>query len=127
MIADAAVMFLPRALSSLADAQTAVQRLGGFFEADTSSHEIVINPDLEVAIKVENATFEWVVGEEALQAEMKKERKKKNAADSTVQPPGQSSSLPFRLENLDFVVPKGQLVAIIGPVSGGQPFIAHWC
>ncbi|KAJ9102572.1 hypothetical protein QFC21_002973 [Naganishia friedmannii] len=118
MASDTVVMFLPRALSSLADAQTAVQRLGEFFKADTSSHEIVINPNLEVAIKVENATFEWVVGEEALQAESKKERKKKNIADSPAPSSGQSSSLPFRLESLELVVPRGQLVAIIGPLIG---------
>ncbi|KAJ9121762.1 hypothetical protein QFC22_002384 [Naganishia vaughanmartiniae] len=101
------------------DPATAVQRLGEFFEADTSSHEIVINPGLEVAIKVENATFEWVVGEEALQAESKKEIKKKNA-DSIVESPQQAFSNPFRLDNLNFVVPKGQLVAIIGPIGSGK-------
>lgn len=113
----AVVMFLPRALSSLADAQTAVQRLGEFFQADISVHKINIDPQLEVAIKVENATFEWVAGEETLAAKKNSSRKKEKLEDSPMPSRRDSSTKPFRLENVNFVVSKGQLVAIIGPVS----------
>lgn len=114
------VMFLPRALSSLADAQTAVQRLGHFFEADISVHKINIDPHLDVAIKVEGATFEWVAGEETIAAKHSDRdlmKRKANATDSAISSRKDSATKPFRLENLNFVVPKGQLVAIIGPVS----------
>lgn len=114
-------MFLPRALSSLADAQTAVQRLGEFFEADITTYRANIDPGLDVAIKVEGATFEWVAGEEAHVADRLKAKKGKrgNVTTAGASTPSRkdSAAKPFRIENLSFVVPRGQLVAIVGPVS----------
>jgi ATP-binding cassette subfamily C (CFTR/MRP) protein 1 len=110
-------MFLPRALSSLADAQTAVQRLGEFFESEITTYKANIDPDLEVAIKVQDATFEWVAGEETLAADKLKANKKKKVTDIATPPRKDSAAKPFRIENLNFTVPRGQLVAIVGPVS----------
>jgi ATP-binding cassette subfamily C (CFTR/MRP) protein 1 len=111
------VMFLPRALSSLADAQTAVQRLGEFFESEITTYKANIDLDLEVAIRVQDATFEWVAGEETLTAHKLKANKKKKVTDTATPPRKDSAAKPFRIENLNFTVPRGQLVAIVGPVS----------
>lgn len=111
-------MFLPRALSSLADAQTAVQRLGEFFVADITTHKADIDPDLDVAIKVKHATFEWVAGEETLAADKSKNKKGKKFDDTAKSPRKDSAAKPFRIENLDLEVSRGQLVAVVGPVSG---------
>lgn len=112
-----AVMFLPRALSSLADAQTAVQRLGEFFESEITTYKANIDTDLDVAIKVQDGTFEWVAGEEALAADKLKDKKNKKLGDTATPPRKDSATKPFRIEHLDFTVPRGQLVAIVGPVS----------
>lgn len=108
------LMFLPRALSSLTDAQNALQRLTTLWEADVMDIRSPIEPDLDVAIRIKNATFEWVPGAEA-ESHSKKAKGGKGGKDtekSAVQ-----EGPPFRLENLSLEVPRGQLIAIVGPVS----------
>ena len=52
-------MFLPRALSTLTDAQNALDRLTDVFEAETMEVQNNVKPDLDVALRVKNATFRW--------------------------------------------------------------------
>ena len=51
-------MFLPRALSCLADAQSALKRLREVFEAETAPIAFGISPDLVPAITV-SGRFAW--------------------------------------------------------------------
>jgi hypothetical protein len=56
-------------------------------------------------------TFEWMAGEEALAAVKYKTKRGKKSDTGIVSPRKDSTTKPFRLENLNFDVPRGQLVA----------------
>lgn len=111
-------MFLPRALSTLSDAQTAIERLQEVrepdvlclrqvFEAETNEHVTPIDASLDVAIRVENATFQW-----ASTGESDEKLDAKISQETLVE--------PFALENLTIDIPRGRLVAIVGPVGSGK-------
>lgn len=53
------LMFLPLSLSSIADAATACVRLLAVFETETLNETLVINADMNTAVKAEGASFTW--------------------------------------------------------------------
>nr|XP_019004389.1 uncharacterized protein I203_02506 [Kwoniella mangroviensis CBS 8507]OCF67850.1 hypothetical protein I203_02506 [Kwoniella mangroviensis CBS 8507] len=90
------LMFLPRALSSLTDAQNAIERLTEVFEAEVRKNSHAIDATSEMAILVDNATFSWSVGAQA------------NDAKS------------FKIPNLVMKIARGKIVAIVGSVGSGK-------
>lgn len=70
-----------------------------------------IEPELDVAIRIKNVTFEWVAGAEAESNAKKSKAKKGDEKAASKEGP------PFRLQDLSLEVPVGQLIAIVGPVS----------
>ena len=116
------LMFLPRALSTLTDAQNAVERLQDVFEAETMKATTIIEPDLDVAVRVKNATFTWASAtppEDSLPTDMRKVDEKraevvdeKNSADTLVE--------PFAITDLNLEIPRGRLVGIVGSVGSGK-------
>ncbi|KAL7419852.1 hypothetical protein Q5752_005768 [Cryptotrichosporon argae] len=125
------LMFLPRALSTLTDAQNAIERLTEVFEADIMEPSDPIDPNLDVAIRAKNATFVWAaarVDEEVGAGKggkgkggkgrpgSKKDDAKKQAGQAEPKPDGP----PFAIENINFEVPRGRLVAIVGAVGSGK-------
>lgn len=116
-------MFLPRALSTLTDAQNAVERLSDVFEAETMEARSTVDLSLPVAIRVQDATFRWVTaggpGEEASPPVSSKQEKTKG---KVAQPKRSLDTLvpPFVIEHLTLLVPRGRLVGIVGPVGSGK-------
>ncbi|TFY58828.1 hypothetical protein EVJ58_g6166 [Rhodofomes roseus] len=53
------LMFLPLAISSTADAQNAIERLYGVFEAETVHDTQIQDPTLPVAVDAVDASFTW--------------------------------------------------------------------
>nr|XP_018264326.1 uncharacterized protein I303_02491 [Kwoniella dejecticola CBS 10117]OBR86484.1 hypothetical protein I303_02491 [Kwoniella dejecticola CBS 10117] len=92
------LMFLPRALSSLTDAQNAVERLTEVFEAEVRDKSHVIDPDLKLAVSVANATFSW-----------SSMAKTESAVGET-----------FTIKNLNLSIPRGTIVGIVGSVGSGK-------
>ncbi|KAK4689734.1 hypothetical protein P7C73_g391, partial [Tremellales sp. Uapishka_1] len=118
------LMFLPRALSSLTDAQNAIERLTDVFEAEEMDDPNVINPALDVAIKVTSATFHWVATEAEVKSKAKSAKTKGGRGDA----PKPRTSLdtltePFSVRNLNLTVPRGQLIGLVGPVGSGKSSI----
>ncbi|EIW69200.1 hypothetical protein TREMEDRAFT_44369 [Tremella mesenterica DSM 1558] len=109
------LMFLPRALSTFTDAQNAMERLTVLFEAELGTEDIEIDPTLDVAIRVDDATFAWAAPPPV---EEDKKSTKANAG-----PVASESSEPFCLPHLSFEIPRGQLVGIVGPVGSGKSSI----
>ncbi|TDL20835.1 ABC protein [Rickenella mellea] len=128
------LMFLPRALSHISDAQNAVIRLGKVFEAEVMTDTpLVVDLGLEVAVKVDGATFEWEEsppeekGDKAEKGAKKrgKELKEKLKADETQDGHGDEEKVheilpPFRVRDVVMNIPRGQLFAIVGPVGSGK-------
>ncbi|KAF8585441.1 ABC protein [Ramaria rubella] len=124
------LMFLPRSLSVISDAQSALIRLKRVFHAELMHGETFdINPELDVAVRIDHASFEWEEGEDP---EKGKERGKKNKGNSG-KDKGVAGTLkdafpetegtpqaPFAIKDLNIVIPRGQLCGIVGPVGSGK-------
>jgi ATP-binding cassette subfamily C (CFTR/MRP) protein 1 len=128
------LMFLPRALSTLTDAQTAVQRLDPvrplqitcslllmlqIFAAETMDKTRPTNPQLDVALRLSNVTFRWASPVKAVAAGSEQEtsdgmRSNASTAIEHAMPEG------FTLDSLDLAVPRGTLVALVGRVGSGK-------
>ncbi|CAA7271099.1 unnamed protein product [Cyclocybe aegerita] len=99
------MMFLPRALSATSDARSALFRLHKVFEAEVRIGDaLVVDLELKWVLQVDRATFEW---EETLE--------KGGGVDGP-----DSSSIPFRVQNVVMHVQRGSLVAVVGRVGSGK-------
>lgn len=115
-------------LSAIADAQSAIERLYDVFVAELLTDTRQIDPDLDVAVLVQEASFQWdgaspdgdggKKSKPKKQAEVKSKSAGKEPAKATVTatPPDQV----YELRNIDLTIPRGQLCAIVGPVGSGK-------
>ncbi|KAJ2911917.1 hypothetical protein MD484_g8498, partial [Candolleomyces efflorescens] len=102
------MMFLPRGLSVIADARSALSRLDRVFHAELTQGDLtVIRPEQPWGLLVEDATFEW---EEVL---LKGEKSEETLLEKVAQ-------TPFQLKNLTMRIERGKLVAIVGRVGSGK-------
>ncbi|KAG0646410.1 Multidrug resistance fer6 [Hyphodiscus hymeniophilus] len=92
---------LPLVIGQLADALSAVGRLSDFLTAEEQEEHITWDKTAEAAINVENATFVW--------------EKKASEKDSY-----SGSERLFSLDNINFEVQRGELLAVVGSVGAGK-------
>lgn len=120
------LMFLPRALSATTDAQNALGRLTQLFKAPLMErNSFEIDPSQKLALEVRDATFEW---EESLamkeakeaQARAKGKKGKGPGAGKVVDPKAVDNSPPFQVRNINMLIPRGSLVAVVGTVGSGK-------
>ncbi|KAG1865922.1 ABC protein, partial [Suillus subalutaceus] len=127
------ILFMPRALSGIPDASSAIQRLTHLFHAELISGDtLVIDKDQEPALLVKNATFEWesfakdsgddlssngVPGDGS--PPKGKDRSVKEDMAKEKPAPGKEASL-FKVKNVTMTIQRGQLVAVVGPVGSGK-------
>ena len=117
------VIFLALSFSSIADARNAVGRLQECFTAELISDTFEQDPELKYALKVENASFTWDspppdVGKG--QKGKKKGRRTTSKPEPTSEPREVKEETLFKLKQIDFKVPRGQLLAIVGAVGSGK-------
>jgi ABC-type multidrug transport system fused ATPase/permease subunit len=95
-ILRAPMIYFPVALGFMIDSWIAFNRIGDVLVAEELSDQpqFLTDTDNELALQVEKATFVW---------------------DSV-----DSSTGNFSIQDLDFQIPKGSLVAIVGPVGAGK-------
>lgn len=103
-------------LSAIADAASAIERLQDVFTAELLNDVRKIDPELDVALRIENATFIW---DGSLPEESSKKhhghKKTENIAPVLVRPED-----AYKLENINFTIPRGQLCAIVGAIGSGK-------
>ena len=115
-------------LSAIADAQSAIERLYDVFAAELLTDTRQIDPDLDVAILVQEASFQWdgvspdgdggKKSKPKKQAEAKSKPVGKGPTKTTVAPPPPDQV--YKLQDLNLAIPRGQLCAIVGPVGSGK-------
>ena len=104
------------------DARNAISRLQECFSAELNSETFEQDSELEHALEVENASFTW----ESPPPDERKEQEgkaKKRRSKSKPEPASESEEVEktlFKLRQIDFRVPRGKLVAIVGAVGSGK-------
>ena len=81
------------------------------------------DPDLKYALEVENASFTWdspPPDEGKEQKGKKKDRRTSSKPEPTSEPKEVKEENLFKLKQIDFKVPRGQLLAIVGAVGSGK-------
>ncbi|KAJ6577414.1 P-loop containing nucleoside triphosphate hydrolase protein [Mycena capillaripes] len=113
------MMFLPRALSNIADGRNALNRLTRTFHAEVLTDvPFKIDPTQAFALEVNDASFEWESGSKdddtkpGTAAEAKSAAKLK-AEDAEDDP-------PFRVQHIDMRIPRGTLAGVVGRVGSGK-------
>ena len=133
-------------MSTSADAYNAFGRIQEVFEAESLTDEQVKDTELENALELDGASFTWDTpppepdgGKGKKVGDLKKGKKGKKPEVSTpvVAPPSAPSSVPdssrvstshepgqtkkaFKFQRTNLRIPKGQVIAIVGPVGSGK-------
>ncbi|TFK28166.1 ABC protein [Coprinopsis marcescibilis] len=106
------MMFLPRGLSVIADAQSAFHRLERVFHAELMTGEsLQIVPNQELSLCIQDASFEWE--ETVLKEDEPTETEK-------VKSKAVNHDTPFQLKGINVKIPRGSLTAIVGRVGSGK-------
>ncbi|KAH8831323.1 P-loop containing nucleoside triphosphate hydrolase protein [Flagelloscypha sp. PMI_526] len=138
---NAVAASLPVLASDLA---AATQRLSKIFDAelrkkhlDSDSSEkgkdedagaeggIIIDKSLDVALQVSDA--EWTWEESSVNSDPKSAKTPPSQPNKPVATESQKDQPPFHVKNIDLVVPRGQLVAIVGAVGSGKTSLMQGC
>lgn len=111
-------------VSTIADARNAVERLHGVFVAELVTEDLITDPTLDCAVEAKNASFTWDSAPQDLPQDLKKAKiSRRRTAAPAPAPDAPKEVAPeklFKINNLDLVIPRGQLVAIVGPVGAGK-------
>jgi len=121
-------MLIAIGLSAIADAQSAIERLYDVFVAELLTDTRQIDPELDVAILIQGATFQWDgVGPDGDAGKRGKPEKQTEAKSKPVgeKPIKTNTASPspdqvYKLQNINIAIPRGQLCAIVGPVGIGK-------
>lgn len=128
------MMWMPRALSAIPDASSALQRLSHIFHAELMQGAVpAIDVTQEHAIVVRDATFEWessgmmdeVIPNDIASRDERRGRRIAQEGSRETKRDNDTSSVPeektvFRVTDVTLTVPRGQLTAIVGPVGSGK-------
>lgn len=128
-------MFLPRALSATTDAQNALMRLKKLFHAPLRDPTpFIVHPDQKLALEIRGATFEWEESASAKEARELEENNKKKRREERAHkghkdngPEPDVTGGPFQVRDIDMLIPRGSLVAIVGSVGSGKVRICCRC
>jgi ABC-type multidrug transport system fused ATPase/permease subunit len=117
------MIFLALSFSSIADARNAIDRLQECFTAELISETFDRDPELKYALEVENASFTWD-SPPPDEGKEQKGMKKDGRSTSKPEPPSEAKEVKeetlFKLKQIDFNVPRGQLLAIVGTIGSGK-------
>ncbi|KZP16437.1 ABC protein [Athelia psychrophila] len=111
------LIFLPRALASISDARNALARLEIVFRAELiTGDQIKIDTAQALALEVKGAVFEW----EEMYVPQEEDKKTEGTKEKGAEEEPHAMRAPFKVEISDMRVPRGSLVAIVGPVGSGK-------
>lgn len=117
------LMWMPMGLSAIADAASAVERLYDVFVAEVIADTRKVDPDMDVALRVQDATFVWDGSPPEVESAKKGKHARKEKAEHKENQRGANVAQPeesYKLENITFDIPRGQLCAIVGAIGSGK-------
>lgn len=85
------------------------------FEAETTNYDRPARQDLDVALRLNNVTFQWAIPD-ALGQESKNSPQVHVQSVETTREKAES----FVLDNISMEIPRGRLVALVGRVGSGK-------
>jgi ABC-type transport system involved in cytochrome bd biosynthesis fused ATPase/permease subunit len=109
-------------LGTIADAAQAITRLNDIFEAELLDDNRVVDHNLDVALRIEDASFSWEApapqndGNPSQKAKSNKGKTSIQTKDET----SQQAEKIFSMSDINFEIPRGQLIAIVGTVGSGK-------
>lgn len=109
--------------SSISDARNAIGRLQECFTAELISETFERDPKLAYAVEVDNVSFTWdspPPDEGKDRKGKKKDRRSTSKSEPVTEPKEVKEGALFNLKQIDFKVPRGQLLAIVGAVGCGK-------
>ena len=110
------LFLVPMLASFVSDGRVALKRVEDYLQAE----ELDFAPETDLlsnhAVSIENGNFDWSVkSEEPAQESVP------IAEDKTAAPVETDASTPFRgLHNVQLKLPKGKLIAVVGPIGSGK-------
>jgi ABC-type glutathione transport system ATPase component len=121
---------------AVADAANAITRLRDVFEAELITEAQIHDPSLPVAVELKNASFTWDSPPHDTANDKKKRKraskygkhephKEEDASASDPSTSEKKEERVFRLEKINIEVPRGILLAIVGPVGAGKSSICQ--
>lgn len=114
-------MLLPMSLGAIADGYNATERLKGVFNGEMlEGDRKEVDLDLVGGLIVEDAGFAWDVSPPSTSPKKSGSSKPKALPPSSSAVPPVSDGIPFSLSSITMTIPKGSLVAIVGPVGSGK-------
>lgn len=112
--------------SAIVDASNATGRLYDAFTAELLTEHQVVDKQLDIALKVENASFTWDAPPPEAE-DPKKKKKDSNKKKTTLLESEKEKTVGahklFKIDNVSFDIPRGSLVAFVGPVGSGKSSI----
>ncbi|KAJ7454700.1 ABC protein [Mycena latifolia] len=115
------MMFLPRALSNIADARNALNRLSRLLHAEVlTGVAFKIDPKQEFALDAKDMSFEWESGAKEREAKTKSAAENRVADKMSDEDAESQDDQPFRIQNVDMRIPRGTLAGVVGRVGSGK-------
>jgi ABC-type polysaccharide/polyol phosphate transport system ATPase subunit len=103
------------------------------FEAELLEETVVVDENLEYALEVKNASWSWDAPPEQIDNKKKKSKsmdnnrfarkdRKKNekTAEKSPEEKAKEEEKIFKVQDVSFKIPRGELVAVVGPVGSGK-------
>jgi ABC-type bacteriocin/lantibiotic exporter with double-glycine peptidase domain len=126
-------VLIAMSFAAIADAANAIKRLRDVFEAELITETQIHDPSLPVAIEMKDASFTWDSPPPDTTSDKKKRKRaskngkhgshKQEVASGDAADPSTSEKKEekvFNLEKINLEVPRGMLLAIVGPVGAGK-------
>ena len=105
------LMLLPRILAGYADFKIGMTRITELLQADEVSDYVERVEDASFGIEIKNGTFKWQIDE------------KESAKDTAAAGSDKEKTGEFCVRDVSLTVPKGKLIALVGPVGSGKSTI----
>ncbi|KAF2157253.1 ABC multidrug transporter [Myriangium duriaei CBS 260.36] len=114
---------LPMAVGRAIDAMASIKRISQFLDAEELQESAVLDPTLEDAITISNASFTWEQG--SLNAEPgvvgnASDQEQNERALTATSTSSEVLGGPFRLKDINLSIGRKEFVAVIGSVGSGK-------